>query len=51
MRRVRHKHSHIDKGAVASKLLQRLSGLETMDSDCHVIGGTEKLATVTGKFQ
>ena len=51
VRGVWNKHGHIDKGGVASKFLQRLSRLETVYSDGHVIGGAEQLAAVARKFQ
>ena len=51
VRGVWNKHGHVDKRGVASKFFERLSRLETVYSDGHVIGGAEKLAAVTRKFQ
>ena len=51
VRGVWNKHGQVDKGGVASKFFQRLSRLETVYSDGHVIRGAEQLAAVARKFQ
>ena len=51
VRTVRYKDSQVDKRGVASKLLERLSGLESVDPDGHVVRGTEKLTTITRELK